>query len=533
MSELDLLIKNGLVVDGSGGPDAFQDIGIKDGKIAAVGRLHDARATSTLDASNLVVTPGFIDIHAHSEYHLLIHPQATSKVRQGVTTEICGNCGYSAAPLYGEVLERRKEEYRSLGLEITWSTLAEFRQLLEGKGIGVNVATFTGHGNVRGSVLGYRDSKPTREEQARMEALMEETLIEGALGLSTGLIYPPGVYADRDEITSLAAMAARYGGLYATHMRSEGDQLVEAVEESIDICRRGGIPLQISHLKTSGQANWSKIHEVFRRIESARDEGLAVHCDRYPYTAASTDLDVVLPAWAYEGGSRAEMERLREPAVRKRLADEIRKVRPYVDAWDRILIGTITTEKNKVLEGKTLTEAVRIRHTASGGTTDPLETLFDILLEENLQVTAHFFSMSEENLRRILKKPYVMVGSDSSVRSFEGPLSCGKPHPRGFGTFPRVIQEYVNRERVLSLEEAIHKMTGLPARTLGLRNRGLLREGYWADLAVFDPDGIADRSTFPNPFHPPEGIHHVLVNGAFVVRDQQPTGVLPGVVLGK
>lgn len=521
----DVLIKDAMVIDGSGGLSFEGSIGIEKDKISTIGNISESQAKTAIDAKGLAVSPGFIDIHSHSEFTLLADPRGEGKVMQGVTTEVSGNCGLSAGPLYGDYFERRKEDLRELGLGLSWHDLGEYFGALEEKGMSLNFATLIGHGNLRGSVVGYGDRKPTGKEMERMKSLLKDSLRAGGFGLSSGLIYPPGVYSDVEELIDLATVVKEFGGIYATHMRSEGDRLLEAVAEAVRIGEEAGIPVQISHLKTGGERNWHKLNGAFELIEAAGLRGVDVTADRYPYTASSTDLDAILPSWAYNGGTEEEIKRLSDPKTRKCLTDEILTRHPKEDYWETVMVASVGTERNRGFEGKTMAEVAREMDK------EPCDALFDLLLEERLRVAAIYFSMSEENLRRILQKSYVMVASDSSARATGGPTRLGKPHPRTFGSFPRVLSKFVREEKVLTLEEAVKKMTSLPAKRLGLKDRGVLKTGAFADLVIFDPDKVRDTAGYTEPYAYPEGIHHVIVNGTFVVRDGFHTGKLPGRVL--
>ncbi|MBI5378531.1 MAG: D-aminoacylase [Nitrospirae bacterium] len=522
----DLILRGGTVVDGTGAPAYRGDVAIRGGRITAVGAIDPCEGPE-LDVSGMVVCPGFIDLHAHSEFTLLADGRAWGKILQGVTTEVSGNCGLSAVPLLGEARRQRAEDLRDLGLTQTWEDFAGFARRLEDQGIAVNFCTLVGHGNLRASVMGYANRPPDGREMQEMSRLLEDALKAGAWGLSTGLIYLPGAYAETGEIMALARVARSHGGLYATHLRSEGDQLLEAITEAIRIGEEAGIRVQISHLKTAGDRNWRKLPDALRLIREARERGADVAADRYPYTAASTDLDAILPAWAYEGGRAAELARLKDPDTRARLTEEILASHPRRDDWERVLIASVRTEENRSLEGRTLAEAGALRGCP------PWEALYELLLEEDLQAMGIFFSMSEENLREILRQPYLMIGSDSSARATDGPTRQGKPHPRTFGTFPRVLGRFVRNERLLPLELAVAMMTSRPAARLGLDDRGVVQEGKSADLVVFNPEAIRDRATYEDPYQAPEGIRHVFVNGSVVVRDGAPTGARPGRVLRK
>ncbi len=521
----DLLIKDARIIDGSGSPSFIGSVGIKGEKIVAIGDIRESEASTVFHANGLAVSPGFIDIHSHSEFTLLADPRGEGKVMQGVTTEVSGNCGLSAGPLYGDYFERRKGDLSELGLELSWHSLGEFFSTLENRGLSLNFATLIGHGNLRGSVVGYGNRKPTVDEMEKMKTLLREAMKTGGVGLSSGLIYPPGVYSDIEELIELAKVVKEFGGIYASHMRSEGEKLLEAITEAIRIGEGAGIPVQISHLKTGGEKNWHKLEGAFELIEAARLRGVDVTADRYPYTASSTDLDAILPSWAYEGGADAELARLADPETRERLKNEIITQHPNEDYWEKVMVASVDTEKNRGFEGKTMAEVAREMEK------EPCEALFDFLIEEKLRISAIYFSMSEENLRRILQKPYVMVGSDSSARAIDGPTRLGKPHPRTFGSFPRVLSKFVREEKVLTLEEAVMKMTSLPAQRLGFKERGIIKRGAYADLVIFNPERVHDTASYTEPYAYPMGIRHVIVNGTFVVKDGAHTGAEPGKIL--
>ena len=521
----DIVITGGMVIDGTGTPAWHGDIGIKADTITALGDLQGAVAGEVVSAHGLYVCPGFIDTHAHSDFNLLVDPPGRSKVMQGVTTEVCGNCGMSASPLFGPVRKQRSSMLADRGIEITWSTLTEFSEILEHRGLLGNMLPLIGHGNIRGSVIGYENRPSSVGERAKMSELFQKELATGAWGISTGLMYAPGMFACEDELIELCRIASHYKGIYTTHLRSEGEQVLEALAEAIAIGRQAELPVEISHLKTFGRQNWHKLPDMFRLIELAREQGVCISADRYPYTAASTDLDTVLPAWVCEGGASAELARLKNPTIRDQIAETLRCSER--DFADEILIARVGSEKNRELEGRRLGEAAQIRRQAV------TDTLLDLLLEEDLQIDAIFFSMSEENLREILKKDYVMIGSDASVWDNDGILGRGKPHPRAFGTFPRVLGKYVRDEHILRLEEAVRKMTGQVAETFGIPDRGIIREGWKADMVLFDLATIRDIATYDNPHQFPDGIVRVMVNGQWVVRDGVLTAARPGRVLKK
>lgn len=553
---VDILIKGGMVYDGTGSEPLKADVGIIGDRIAFIDGFRYAKADKIIDAHGLAVSPGFIDTHSHSEFTLVADPRAEGKILQGVTTEINGNCGLSATPLYGEAFEHREEDLRELGISERWSTLDEYFGILAKKRIAINFATLTGHGNIRASVIGYEDRKPCGRDIEKMCALLREALRGGALGLSTGLIYPPGVYSDTEEIIELSKVLSQShknpplpptfktlqppftkggvggiiggeGGLsiYTSHMRSEGKGLLESIEEAIKIGEEARVRVHISHIKTSGEENWHKIDSAISLIEKARQRGIDVTCDCYPYTAASTDLDAMLPSWSYAGGIEEELKRLNSLRVQEKIKKEILREHPDKGYWERVSISSVPSLKNKWMEGKSM--AAIAKHEG----VDPIDLLFRVLIEERLRVGAIFFSMNEDNLKRFLSLPYTMIGSDSSARCTGGQTHKGKPHPRGFGSFPRFLGRYVRDEGLMTMSEAIHKITMLPAKTFGIIYRGLIREDAFADIVIFDPDKVIDRATFDEPFLKPEGIHYVIVNGLLAVMEGEITGRKSGRIL--
>ncbi len=521
---IDCLIKNGVVIDGSGMEPKETNVGIKGDRIVYIGRdAVDARVV--LDVEGLTVSPGFIDSHAHSEFTILADGRAEGKLFQGVTTEINGNCGLSAAPLYGEAAERREQDLTELGIEERWSGFSEYFAILESRGIAINFATLCGHGNIRASVMGYKSDSPDENALSAMKKLLSDAVRDGAIGLSTGLIYPPGVYSETGELAELSRVLSSENpyGIYTSHMRSEGNTLLESIEEVVRIARETRVKVHISHIKTAGRHNWWKIDQAVELMESVRSEGVSLTCDRYPYVAAGTDLDTILPSWVYEGGVDDELRRLRDPEMVARIKSEIgQRDNAY---WGSVYISSVTRDENRWMEGENILD-ISLRLGKS-----PVDVLIDLVIEERARVGAIFFSMNEDNLRQFLSLPYVMIGSDSSVRSLSGPTRIGKPHPRGFGTFPRFIGRYVRDEGLMGLPDAIKKITSLPAETFGLKNRGLIKEGYYADIAVFDYDRIIDMATFKEPYRRPKGVVHVFVNGVLALRDFELTGTVSGRVL--
>lgn len=530
-TEYDIIIRNGRIVDGTGRSSFIADVAIKGDRIARIGRLGKARARRVIEARGLVVAPGFIDMLGQSEIFLLIDPRAMSKVMQGVTTEITGE-GESVAPMNERIIRENEDFYRRYNLKIDWRTLDEYFRRLERQRIGLNIGTFVGATQVREYVIGYENRAPTPAELERMKQLVAEAMRDGALGLSTSLQYVPARFAKTDEIVELAKVARSYGGIYATHQRSEANAIDSSLEEVFEIARRAQIPVEIWHLKTAYKKNWGRMPEILRRIEQARRNGLDITADVYPYTAASTSLTACLPPWALEGGIEKTLARLADAPTRERLK---REIMTDSNDWENIylgsggasgvLIGSVVNPALEKYQGKRLAEI------AAEQGKDPLDALFDFIIADRGQTGAIYFMMSEEDLRAALRAPFVSICTDSGARATDGPLSGSKSHPRGWGSYPRILARYVREEKLLSLEEAIHKMTGLPAARVGLRDRGLLREGYFADLVIFDPDRIRDQATFEDPNRYPEGIDFVIINGRIVVDGGKHTGVLAGRVL--
>lgn len=503
----DLKISGGTILDGTGAPAVAGDVGISGGRIAVVGDLAAAEARATLDATGKFVTPGFIDTHSHSDAYLLIEPTAASKLYQGVTTEVVGNCGASAAPLLGTA--HMASDWQAHTYPGAWRTVAEYRRLIEQVRPAVNLVPLIGHNVLRASVMGYEGRAATADEVAAMARLLDRSLDEGGRGLSTGLIYPPGMYAAADELHTLARVVQRRDGIYTTHMRSESSRLLEALEETLALGRDTGVRLQVSHLKTSGQANWGLLDRALELIQRAREAGQAVAADRYPYISSCTELDVIFPDWATEGGREAELARLKDPATRARLRAEILAARSE-RSWGTITIGS-TTEPNAGFRGMPLEQAARIL------AMDPVDAALHLIESDGLTTSAFFQGMSEDNLWRILAQPWVMLGSDASLRAPWGPLSRDYPHPRAYGTFPRFLRA-VLEGRSVPLPEAVRKLTSLPASHFNLPGRGLLKRGAHADVVVFDPATLRDRASYDNPHQLSEGIAAVIVNGVVTLQ---------------
>jgi N-acyl-D-aspartate/D-glutamate deacylase len=526
--KLDLLIKGGTIVDGRGAAPYMADVGVKGEYIQTIGRLGAQAAERVIVAQGLVVCPGFVDIHSHSDYNLLINPRAESKVRQGVTTEVGGNCGYSAAPIWGKVLAERRQNYREqFGLELDWQGVDEYSQRLETRGLALNYAPLVGHNTIRASVMGLEDRAPTPSEMQQMEHTVALALRQGVFGLSTGLIYPPACYAKTDELIRLARIVRQWDGIFTAHIRGEGKGLLPALEEMVEIAGASGVSTQVSHLKTAGEGNWDKLQAAFDILEEAIAEGLDMHADRYPYLASHTGLAALLPDWFFVGGVEEQLARLQDTATRERLKEHMLTNHPQPGYWDKVHICLVSKPEHRRFEGRSVAQA------AAGSGKGVADFILDLLLLDRIQVEALYFIMNEDNLGRILKKPYVMVGSDSACRADYGPLSQGKPHPRAFGTFPRVIRRYVREQEELSLAEAIYKMSYLPCSKLGIAKRGWLQSGNFADIVVFDLDKIADRASYENPISYPQGIHYVIVNGKITVEQGEHTGALGGRVLNR
>ena len=528
---LDLVIDGGSVLDGTGAPAERADVGVRDEKIVAVGDLSREPAANRMRAAGRIVAPGFIDMHSHSDWRLWGNRRAESKIRQGVTTEVVGNCGFSPAPVTTEHLEDLKGFALHLppGLDFRWRSVGEYLKALDSEGMAVNVVQLVGHGTLRIATMGFARRPPTAQELTDMHRLMADAMDGGAWGLSTGLIYAPGSYAATDEIVEVARAAARYRGFYASHIRGEGATLLASVREAISVGRDAEMPVQVSHVKSAGRPNWGKLGEALALIDAARAEGLDVMGDVYPYTASSTTLRTLLPDWALEGGVDAMLTRLGDPATRGRIRRELESPSAPGTSlleragWDAIMISFCA--KRKDAEGKRLTEVAAARGM------DPFDAAIELLVDEAGKAYMILFQLDEKDLRRALLHPHIMIGSDGSALAPYGPMGGGKPHPRSYGTFPRVLGEYAREQRLLSLPQAVHKMTALPAQRLGLRDRGVIRPGARADLVLFDPRTVMDQATYDDPHRYPVGIDHVLVNGRFVIKDGQHTGSLPGRVL--
>jgi N-acyl-D-amino-acid deacylase len=516
----DLLIAGGQICDGTGLPLFGGDLGVRQGRIVAIGELDGAKAARRIDARGRVVAPGFIDIHSHSDESVLVNPRLESTLRQGVTTVVAGNCGSSSAPAVGLAAEEVDRRTRRFGLERTWTSFAEYLEAIERRGTALNFCSFVGHGRLRQSVMGGDRRPPTAGELAAMKALLAASLEEGAIGLASGLIYPPSAYAETAELAALSNVVAGADGLYASHMRNEGARLFEAVEEGIEVGRQSGARVQLSHHKAAGRRHWGKVKRSLAMIADARESAVDVAADQYPYTASSTGLRVVIPEWAHEGGTAALVERLRDPEVRRRIRDQETETERQ---WEAIVIARARAHPD--LAGRTVAEI------ASERGVDPLEAACDLLVAEDGTVDIIIHSMCEEDVQEVMSAPFVCVGSDSSAAAQYGVLSEGRPHPRTYGCFPRILGRYVRELGMLTVEEAVRKMTSLTASRLKLRDRGRLAEGCWADVVVFDPLTIADAATFDDPHRYPVGIEAVVVNGRVQLERGEAAPELHGVVL--
>ncbi|MFQ6123292.1 MAG: amidohydrolase family protein [Candidatus Heimdallarchaeota archaeon] len=526
-----MIIINGKVIDGAGNPWFKADIGIYEGKIQKIGYIPTKDA-EIIDATRKIICPGFIDLHAHSDWTLLINPLAESKIRQGVTIEVMGQCGESAAPITEatvEYFEKALPETIRDNVDITWRTMKEYFQRLNTIGLGINVIPFIGFGTVRQNVLQFQNRAPNPDELEAMKGFVREGMEVGAHGLSTGLIYTPQPYALTEEIVELCRVVHEYQGIYTSHIRGESDTLLDAVTEAIEIGRQSGCPVHISHFKAAGKANWGQTRETCDMVKTARTEGIDVTVDQYPYTAGATDLGASLPNWVHEGGIEKLQERLKDPKTRGKIKNDIKDGIP---GWENLIkeagydgIQITDFAEDRSLQGKNLVEITQIR-----GNTDPADTVFDLLLKTpSVGIVLHM--MSEADVRRVMTQPFMGVGSDSSSVAPYGPLSEGKPHPRAYGTFARILGHYTRDEGVFPLQEAIRKMTSFATQRLGLKDRGLLRENFMADAVVFDPKEVRDLATYENPHQYPTGIEYVILNGQVVITQGEHTQINAGQVL--
>src|ERR1700758_5032319 len=527
----DLIISNGHIIDGTGSPWYSGDIGIRDGKIEAIGNLSQAQEKGTIDAHGMVVAPGFIDMLGQSEDTILVDPRLPSKIYQGITTEVTGEGG-SAAPLNDTIIAADKTKYAHLKITPDWRTFRQYFARLEKQGIGINVADYVGATQVRRMVLGDADAQPTPAQLEQMRSLVRDAMHGGAIGVSTSLQYAPAPYAKTDEIIALASEASKFGGVYATHMRSEGDAITASIDEALRIGTEAHIPVEIWHIKVAGKSNWHRMPEIVAKINAARAQGVDVSANTYAYPAWFNDFSAFVPPWAHDGGDAKLIERLKDPATRARIRKDM--LMPSTQ-WDKqwqeipgpeaILIGVVQNPKLLPLQGKTLAEVAKLWNK------DPIDALCDFLIEDQAFSDVAVFGMSEDDVALALEQPWVSIDNDSSGTSPEGLLGQEHPHPRAYGTFPRILRRYVREEKKLSLEDAIRKFTALPAQRMRFTDRGVLKEGMWADVVIFDPTTIRDLATFEQPNQLSQGMDYVLVNGVPVIAAGKMTGALPGKVL--
>ena len=527
----DLLIVNARIVDGTGGPSVTGSVAVRDGHIAAFGRVSGA-ANRTIDAKGRAVVPGFIDRHSHSDYSLLVDGNGESKIRQGVTTEVIGESGSAAPRTPGDV-----SDVRGTGLRPDWTDFNGYFAALERSKISVNILSFVGLGQVRELVIDNEQRAPTATELDKMVGLVSEAIRQGAYGVSTGLIYPPNAYAKLDELIALSKPAAAAQGMYSSHLRYDGDKLRDGLEEAMAVGEGAHVPVHVFHLKVTGKKNFGRMKEAISIVEAARKRGVSVSADQYPYVASSTGLTATMPPWLQEGGHAKMVERLKDPATRAKIRKEMEDPNPtwenrYESAgtWENVQIASVSSRSGTTNSDAKKYEGMRVAEAAKHAGKDPFDFVFDLLIE-NGQVSCVYFIIDESDLRLAMQQPWVSIGSDGSALATSGPLRSGVPHPRNFGTFPRVLGRYVREQHVISLEQAIHKMTGLTAAELHVADRGLIKSGYAADLVIFDPATVADRATFTDPFQYPVGIDTVIVNGRVVLDDGRHTGERPGVVI--
>lgn len=529
--DLDVVITNGHIIDGTGSPWYSGDIGIRDGKIVTIANLSNAARKRTIDAQGKVVAPGFIDMLGQSEMTILVDPRLPSKIYQGITTEITGEGG-SAAPLNDAIIRADTASYQHLKITPDWRTLRQYFARLEKQGMGINLASFVGATQVRRMVLGDEDKAPSPEQLEQMKGLVRDAMRDGAVGVSTSLEYAPAPYAKTEELVALAGEASKFGGIYATHMRNESDSVLQAIDEALRIGREAHIPVEIWHLKVAGKQNWGRMPEVVAKIGSARAEGMDVAADTYAYPAWFNSFSAFIPPWAHDGGDAKLIQRLQDPAMRARIRKDM--MTPSSD-WDNewqeipgpeaVMIGVVQNPKLVSLQGKTLADVAKLWKK------DPIDALFDLLIQDQAFTSVAVFGMSEPDVTLALQQPWVSVDNDSSGTSTQGLLGEEHPHPRAYGTFPRILRKYVREEKKLTLEDAIRKFSSLAAQRMHLSDRGVLKQGMWADIVVFDPATVRDLATFENPNQLSQGMTYVLVNGVPVIEQEKMTGALPGKVL--
>ena len=528
--DFDLVITNGHIIDGTGSPWYSGDVGIREGRIAAIGNLAAAHRKRTIDAAGKVVAPGFIDLLGQSEMTILVDPRLPSKIYQGITTEITGE-GDSIAPLTDALIQSGRSGYDHYKITPDWRTFRQYFARLEKQGMGINLASYVGATTVRSIVLGEENKQPTTEQLERMKGLVRDAMKDGAVGVSTALEYAPAPYAKTEELIALATEAGNLGGIYSTHMRNESDSVLDSIDEALRIGREAHVPVEIWHIKVAGKNNWGRMPEVVAKINAARAAGADITADTYAYTAWYNDFSAFIPAWAHEGGSAKLVERLKDPATRERIRkDMLTPSKDWDNEWQEIpgpeavMIGVAQNPKLVPLQGKRLSEIAKLWNK------EPMDALFDFLIEDPFADVA-VFGMSQPDVTLALQQPWVAIDNDSSGTSPEGILGQEHPHPRAYGTFPRILRKYVREDKALTLEDAIRKFSALPAQRLRLTDRGVLKAGMWADVVVFDVATVRDLATFDNPNQLSEGMEYVLVNGAPVIEQGKMTGTLPGKVL--
>jgi N-acyl-D-amino-acid deacylase len=527
----DLIIRNGHIMDGTGSPWYAADLAVKDGRIAAIGDLSGAQAKRVIDAKGMLVTPGFIDMLGQSETSILVDPRLPSKIYQGITTEITGE-GESIAPLDDAMIKENQPGYDHYKIKVDWRDFAGYFARLKKQGMGINMGTYVGAASIREMVLGYDDVTPTADQLQQMQALVADAMKQGALGVSTALQYPPAPYAKTEELIALAQVASQYGGIYATHMRSESNAEMAALDETFRIGREAHIPVEIFHLKAAGKQNWGKAPQVIARIEAARASGVDVAADTYAYTAWENSLSAFIPPWAYDGGAPKLIARLKDPATRAKIrADMLTPTDKWDNEWlaiegpEDIIIASVSNDAMQPYTGKRVNEIAKEWHE------DAIDTICDFLIRDNAATGVAVFGMAQPDVELILQQPWVAIDNDAQGTSPEGLLGLDHPHPRAYGTFPRVLSKYVKTEGKLSLPDAIRKFSALPAQREHLTDRGVLKLGMWADVDVFDPDTIHDVATYDDPNRLSVGMQYVLVNGVPVIDGGKMTGALPGQVL--
>ncbi len=523
----DILIKNGSVIDGTGKKEFLSNVGIKDGKITEIGNLADAEAAFTIDAKGLKVVPGFIDIHSHTDVDLIINPKAESKIRQGVTTEICGQDGMSWAPVAAVNLEKQLKSFKDeYGDELSWRTMGEFLDNFSNRKFCVNLASMLGLGTIRKVVVGMDDRPATKDEMKQMQKEVEKAINEGAIGVSTGLEYTPGSFASTEELIELCKAVPKEFRLYATHMRNEADTVLESINEAIKIAKNSGASLQISHLKMQGRSNWHKVDEALSLIDKVHNEGFNINADRYTYLAFHTDLANLFPLWSRDGGTKKFIERLNDKTLLPKMREYAeKKVSDFNEDWNGVLISGIGNKDLKNLQGKT------IKQIADEKSEDYFDTAVSLLKNSDNDVSMVGFAMGEESTDKILAHPLVMIASDAGSHAPYPPMNRTIAHPRAYGTFPRAIAKYTREKKLCSLEEMIKKMTSMPADKLNFKDKGRLEKGKSADIVLFDFNTIQDKATFIDPHQYPEGIPYVIVNGKVVIKNGEHTGAMPGKVI--